>query len=259
VNCTTPPCLGNFCDQDIYAAYNGNTCDIWLAQSLLSCCTATTVRTCCDDGTSGVPCLGSPDPATTCPACTSCPSAACASCASTACPPGDICTTATGPCAVLGATPDISEPLLPADTTLLLTGGPNPSNLVKYYEQNRLAPVCYRAFEDAGVAYSCLESPCGSATCIAGTQVRSADLGWPDQDYFVIEFFPDPTRSIDVAIVYGYGARGSTAAGYLFGNTICPSLDTYNYRWYVYHWIDSAGGDGVPGPGDQFLLVANSG
>ena len=60
------------------------------------------------------------------------------------------------------------------------------------------------------------------------------------QDMFLIEAFIDNSGN-KVFIVYGYGWKGTFAAGLFFKSIICPNMSSYSNAYYVYRWTDSNG------------------
>jgi len=121
-------------------------------------------------------------------------------------------------------------PLITA-SRLVLFGGPLVSAPVHYYEANRLAPLYFQ--NDGGVWYWYRAD---------GTRLEETGLT-PDQmkagqNMFVVEAFTDNSGN-RVFIVYGYGWKGTFAAGLFFKSVIYPDISSYSNSWYVYRWNDS--------------------
>ena len=45
--------------------------------------------------------------------------------------------------------------------------------------------------------------------------------------------------------MYGYGWKGTFAAGLFFKSIVYPNLSSYSDAWYVYRWNDSNGDEFV--------------
>ena len=114
-----------------------------------------------------------------------------------------------------------------SDKAVVLSGGPCVQVLVKYYENNRIAPVYFKA-ED-GKAYWYRKD---------GTRIEETGLAPNSQnDMFVLEHFLDPSGN-SVLIIYGYGGLGTFAGAKFFKTVIHPNIRDYTHSYYIYHWID---------------------
>jgi LmbE family N-acetylglucosaminyl deacetylase len=234
------PTLADLCARPLYVVRGDNSCDAWVADTIVASCPGASPVTCCDDGSCGGPCNG-------CAAgCTGCPSAGC--------PDVPLCASCTSPCVSFDAAAGESTPAVPPGSTVVLAGGPAANRVVARYERRRLAPVCFRYYSSAGTDMQCFESPCGSGRCVPGTAVPAGSTGLTD-DFLVIELFRDDALDVDVLIAYGTSGMGTLAVGYLFGNEIGPSLASFPGRWYVYRWIDR-NGNGSPDEADEYRAVA---
>jgi N-acetylneuraminic acid mutarotase len=118
--------------------------------------------------------------------------------------------------------------------TIVLFGGPLVNAPVHYYETNRIAPLYYQ--NDGGTLYWYRSDGTRvDSTALLGSQKSSHDM-------FVVESFIDGNGN-HVFIVYGYGWKGTFAAGLLFRSVIYPNIGSYSNSWYVFRWTD-ANGDG---------------
>lgn len=77
------------------------------------------------------------------------------------------------------------------------------------------------------------------------------------QDMFVIEVYKDASNR-SVLLSYGFGWKGTYAAGKYFDTMIYPNLGSYPYGWIIVEWNDT-NGDGFvnnPSGGDTYTIVA---
>jgi hypothetical protein len=58
------------------------------------------------------------------------------------------------------------------------------------------------------------------------------------QDMFVMESFIDSAGN-KVFILYGYGWKGTFAAGQFFKFVVYPNIESYTDSYYVFKWIDN--------------------
>jgi hypothetical protein len=75
-------------------------------------------------------------------------------------------------------------------------------------------------------------------------------------DFFILEVAVEPKSGTLCLFGEGILAAGTVAAGYWGSHVIVPNSASYTAPWYVYEWTDT-NGDGAPGPGDTFALIAH--
>jgi hypothetical protein len=66
---------------------------------------------------------------------------------------------------------------------------------------------------------------------------------------FVIEVYRDGD-SRNMMLCYGFGWKGTYAAGKYLHNIIYPNIASYNVGWVIVKWQDTNGDSYVNGPGD---------
>jgi len=132
------------------------------------------------------------------------------------------------------------KPLL-AGKGIVLVGGQMVHACVRYYENQRIAPVypsaegtTYYWYTRAGVKLTST----GMDSTLFGNGISY------HQDMFVVEYFMDGSGNA-VFVIYGYGWKGSFAGGEYFKSIIYPSIDSYTHSYYIFNWVD-ANGDGFP-------------
>jgi hypothetical protein len=76
---------------------------------------------------------------------------------------------------------------------------------------------------------------------------------------FVMEVYIDGGGRY-VMLCYGFGWKGTYAAGKYFHTTIYPNLASYNISWIVVKWQDTNGDSFVnnPSDGDTYTIIASS-
>jgi hypothetical protein len=124
---------------------------------------------------------------------------------------------------------------------IVLVGGQAVHACVRYYENQRIAPV-YPSVE--GTMYYWYTR---AGVKLTNTAMDSSLFGNGisyHQDMFVVECFIDPDGNT-VFIIYGYGWKGSFAGGEYFKSVIYPNIGTYTHAYYIYQWVD-ANNDGFP-------------
>jgi hypothetical protein len=117
------------------------------------------------------------------------------------------------------------------NTTVVLFGGPAVDAPVHYYEQNRIAPLYWQ--NDGGTYYFYKAN--GSrldATNLTYTQMSSG------HNLFVVESFTDNSGN-RVYIFYGYGWKGTFAAGKFFKFIMYPDISSYTNSYYIFRWDDN--------------------
>jgi hypothetical protein len=80
-----------------------------------------------------------------------------------------------------------------------------------------------------------------------------------DQDMFVMEVYIDGSGRY-MMLCYGFGWKGTYAAGKYFHTTIYPNLASYSISWIVVKWQDTNGDSFVnnPSDGDTYTIIASS-
>jgi len=135
-------------------------------------------------------------------------------------------------------------------------GGPMVNPVVKYAESSS-TPSADRApivgYEDGGIFYFQLSN---------GSSIPGASLPFSvinhDEDMFVIEVYMDGSGRY-MMVCYGFGWKGTYAAGKYFDTTIYPNLGSCNVSWMIAKWQDT-NNDGFvnnPNDGDTYTIIAN--
>jgi hypothetical protein len=94
-----------------------------------------------------------------------------------------------------------------------------------------------------------------------GTRITDANLPVSvinsNQDMFVIEVYRDADGR-NFMICYGFGWKGTYAAGKYFDQIVYPNLYAYNCSWLIGKWEDTDGNGFVnnPADGDTYTLIA---
>lgn len=79
-----------------------------------------------------------------------------------------------------------------------------------------------------------------------------------DEDIFVIETYVDGGGRY-ILLSYGFGWKGTYAAGKYFNTVVCPNLESYACSWIIVKWMD-VNGDGfvnTEADGDAYTLIAS--
>jgi len=140
-----------------------------------------------------------------------------------------------------------------AGTAIVLVGGQGVHACVRYYENQRIAPV-YPGFEGTTIYLYTRTGVKLTSTALDSTLFGNG-ISY-HQDMFLVEYFMDSDGNA-VFIIYGYGWKGSFAGGRYFKSTIYPSIGTYTHAYYVYQWNDASGNnDGFPDL-DEITLVTS--
>ena len=121
--------------------------------------------------------------------------------------------------------------------TVILFGGPIVNAPVKYYENNRVAPLYYRNVDGANYWYEF------DGTRLEETRMTYAEIN-AGQDMFAVESFTDDNGN-KILIVYGYGWKGTFAGGKFFKFIIDPNRINYNNSYYIFKWNDDNADDFV--------------
>ncbi len=117
--------------------------------------------------------------------------------------------------------------------TIILFGGPLVNAPVKYYENNRVAPLYYRSYGGANYWYEF------DGSRLEETRMTYAEIN-SGQDMFAVEAFTDDNGN-KILIVYGYGWKGTFAGGKFFKFIIDPDRINYNNSYYIFRWVDNNG------------------
>jgi hypothetical protein len=147
------------------------------------------------------------------------------------------------------------KPVGASGTGIISFGGPIVNPVVKYSESNS-TPLSDRApiqFYDAnGVFY--FQYSNGSA--ISGASMPASAVNG-NQEVFVIETFSDGGGRY-IMLCYGFGWKGTYAAGKYFDTVIYPNLQSQSESWIIVKWNDANGNGFVNGPydGDTYTVIA---
>jgi hypothetical protein len=138
---------------------------------------------------------------------------------------------------------------------VLSFGGPIVNPLVKRAEDPS-TPDADRApvkWHDAGGVYVFQTK---NGTEIPGTGLPVSSING-DEDIFVIERYIDSHGQINT-LCYGYGWKGTYAAGKYFDDVVYPQLAQYTTSYIIVRWEDSNGDGFVNNPiqGDTYTIVA---
>jgi hypothetical protein len=116
--------------------------------------------------------------------------------------------------------------------TIVLFGGPIVNAGVNHYEKKKMAPVYYENVDGANYWFTA-DGKRLDETRLTSSQINSG------QDMFVIETFTDDAGN-NVLIVYGYGWKGTFAAG-KFIKSINSNIGSYTDSYYIFKWSDTDG------------------
>lgn len=134
-------------------------------------------------------------------------------------------------------------------------GGPIVNPVVRYAESSG-TPTADRApirFHDEGGFFHFQH---WNGTGIPGACLPVSVINH-DQDMFVIELYIDGSGRY-ILLCYGFGWKGTYAAGKYLHTAIYPNLASYNTSWIIVKWQDT-NGDGFvnnPGDGDTYTIIA---
>lgn len=123
------------------------------------------------------------------------------------------------------------------DATIAMFGGTSPHVSVRYYVENTELPPIKEGWNSTHIWFE------------NRTDTEVASLSWPTvaaghEDFFVIEVFTEGSNTF--LFMYGIDWKGTWAAGIYFKEVMSKSLSTYSNAYYVFHWVDDAGQDGIP-------------
>ena len=147
------------------------------------------------------------------------------------------------------------RPMGDAGAGIVSFGGPVVNPVIKYAESNTTsqsdrAPIKFR---DGG---SNLYFQFANGSSIAGATLPLSVINF-GQDMFVIEIYMDGSGRY-VLLCYGFGWKGTYAAGKYFDTVIYPNLASHTESWIIVKWQD-ANGDGFvnsPFDGDTYTIIA---
>jgi hypothetical protein len=134
-------------------------------------------------------------------------------------------------------------------------GGSIPNPVVKYAESSSTAQVDRAPirFLDAGGAFY-FQFANGSS--IPGASLPTSMINY-DQDMFLIEVYMDGSGRY-IMLCYGFGWKGTYAAGKYFDAVIYPNLSVHLENWIIVKWNDTNANGFVNGPhdGDTYTIIA---
>jgi hypothetical protein len=147
------------------------------------------------------------------------------------------------------------RPVGAAGTSIVSFGGPVVNPIVAYAE-NGATPSDDRAplkfYANAGTFYFQRQD---------GTSITDANLPASvinnNQDMFLIEVYRDGNGRY-IMLCYGFGWKGTYAAGKYFDAEIYPNLAYCNYAWIIVKWDDTNANGFVntAADGDTYTVVA---
>jgi outer membrane protein assembly factor BamB len=147
------------------------------------------------------------------------------------------------------------KPLGAANSGLISFGGPVVNPVVAYAESAATptgdrAPVMF--YQNAGTCYFQFRN----GTSILEASLPSSAIN-NNRDMFVIEVYRDGDGRNEM-LCYGFGWKGTYAAGKYFETEIYSNLNSYPYSWIIVLWFD-ANGDGfvnTAADGDTYTVIA---
>jgi len=133
-------------------------------------------------------------------------------------------------------------------------GGPVVNPVVKYAESDTSpwsdrAPIKFD-FENGFCRFKHRDG-----SIIPGAQLHQSVVSL-DQDMFVIEVFEDGDGRY-IMLCYGFGWKGTYAAGKYFDTEVFPNLENNPYNWIIVKWEDTNGNGfvNIPGGGDTYTII----
>jgi outer membrane protein assembly factor BamB len=147
------------------------------------------------------------------------------------------------------------KPMGAAGTGVISFGGPI-VNLVVAYAENDATPIGDRAplefFANDGTCYFQHQD----GTSIPGANLLSSVID-NNADMFIVEVYRDGDGRY-MLLCYGFGWKGTYAAGKYFDSEIYPNLATYPYTWTIVKWEDTNGNGFVntAADGDTYTVIA---
>jgi len=151
------------------------------------------------------------------------------------------------------------KPVGASEVGVVSFGGPYVNPVVKYAEsegtdQADRAPIRFYDNWQAGT----YRFQYRNGTSIPGASLPSSVIQQDQgEDMFVIEVYTDGGGRF-IMLCYGFGWKGTYAAGKFFHSTVYPYLDSFRVGWIVVKWEDTDGNGFVnsPGDGDTYTIVA---
>ncbi len=147
------------------------------------------------------------------------------------------------------------KPVGAAGSGLISFGGPIVNPIVAYAE-SAATPTGDRApikfYQNAETCYFQLQD----GTSIQGAALSSSSVN-NGVDMFVIEAYRDRDGR-NVMLCYGFGWKGTYAAGKYFDTAIYPNITAYPYNWIIVLWSDTNGNGFVntAAGGDTYTIIA---
>lgn len=134
-----------------------------------------------------------------------------------------------------------------ATTSILTMGGPLVNPVTKQYESRGIAPL------KVSVVHDQFQFEHRDGFPIPGSELSVTEL--EQNDVFIIEFIKDSGQ--DAIVSYGFGWRGTYAAGKYWDAVIIPNLDSYQGSWIMVKWTDSNNNGFVEAPnmGDYYTVL----
>jgi hypothetical protein len=147
------------------------------------------------------------------------------------------------------------KPVGAAGTGIVSFGGPVVNPVVAYAE-SASAPAGDRAplkfYADGGTFYFQLQD----GTSVTGANLPASVIN-NNQDMFLIEVYRDGNGRY-ILLCYGFGWKGTYAAGKYFDTEIYPNIASYPYNWIIVKWDDTNANGFVntATDGDTYTVVA---
>jgi hypothetical protein len=143
------------------------------------------------------------------------------------------------------------NPLAGPESGIVTFGGPTINPSVRYYENlaNNMKPLV--RFKDNGTHYMYIYN--GTTISDSIVEIETINGG---KDFFLIKIFRDHENRT-VMIYYGYGWKGTYAAGKFFNSEIIQNRIYCDKSWLVVRW-DDTNMDGFvnnPGEGDTYMVL----
>ncbi len=141
--------------------------------------------------------------------------------------------------------PTTGQPVAGADELLITAGGFFFEKVVGYEEQRPSAPIYAKQIGQTD------EYLRHSDDSVVSTFSATEDTS----DYvFTIQLIRDPASGSLILNAQGFFPGATSIASEYLSTVIIPALSTYTKTWYVFHWVDSAGGDHMMQPSEVTLV-----
>jgi len=149
------------------------------------------------------------------------------------------------------------KPLGDQGVGIITFGGPLVNPVVKYAQEDD-TPIADKApikFHNSGDIFYFQHS---NGTNIPGANLPASVIN-QDKDMFVIEIYEDAEGRY-ILLCYGFGWKGTYAAGKYFHTKIYPNLESYDVGWIIIKWEDtnSDGFVNAPEEGDTYTIIASN-